>query len=168
MGPKQSPAESGNRSIHRPCRFVLLLRLEDLSVSNSDMVGTCPGCTREKAALRTVLAVQQSLKKGSHFSGADVPGAVANGVLADLALRKRVVGKRFLNQRDELVGRAVNLQAWRLQIFVKRRNDHGLASGEVFADLDGASVAGERVLLNPGQHTNVDVIVITWKLRVGF
>ncbi len=105
-------------------------------------------------------AFEQLAKEGCYFSGANVPRAVANGLLANLALPRRVVGKRVLNQRDKFTGRPVDSDPGRVEVFVQRRNDHRLSRGEVFANLDGASVAGKRIVLRPRKDAHVNVTVV--------
>jgi len=116
--------------------------------------------------LDNILAVEQSTKECGHFSGTNVPGAVANGVLTKLALRRRVVGKSFLNKRNKFFWRAIDLYAWCLEVLVKRRNDRGYSGGEIFTNLNRASVAGECVVLVPRKYTHVDVAIIAGKFGI--
>src|SRR5258708_8957705 len=110
--------------------------------------------------LAKVLTIEQATKETGHFSGADVPCAVPNSVLSQLALERCIAGKCFVNQSDEFVDRAVDSHARRLQGLVKGRNDDRLAGCEVFPDLNCASVTGTRVFLVPSHSTHITVWLV--------
>src|SRR5260370_4333161 len=103
---------------------------------------------------------KQPTKQFGHLSRPHVPRAVANRLLPLLPLGKRVRGKRFFHHRHELFGRPVDSDPRRVQVFIQRRNHHGLTGCEGFPDLNGAPVAGKCVFLVPRQHAHIDVTVI--------
>ena len=89
-----------------------------------------------------------------------------DSVLANSALGRRVAGQRLLHQVNEFLSRPIDSHARSVEVFVQRCNHHRLACREVFPDFDGASVAGERVLLVPRQHAYVYVAVIAGKVGI--